>query len=1263
MTIATGLDEFVADLSFWKSGAPPDFADAWGRDEIGAWFEFSAESADGKRVTQRLRWVAPGRFFMGSPETEPGRWPNEGPRHEVVVGQGFWMFDTTCTQALWQAVMAENPSRFKAPDRPVERVSWHDCLRFVERLPHLGLTLPSEAQWEYACRAGTTTPFSFGSMVTTDQINYDGNYPYPGCPVGPNRRRTVPVASLPANPWGLYEMHGNVWEWCADEWHATYDGAPTDGRAWVDGAANRGAGRVLRGGSWSLSARNARSAYRFAFDANFCDVFLGFRCALMQEGVEPAPGRRGLETQRRDGPPRRTQPTASAMVQPVPEAAELPAPAPPKAPPPALPAAPAPTPLPPNVAQLRPRPSAAEPQPLPKIAEALPLPAAAQPQPVPRAMAPLPAAAPPPGPPEPASKPAEAKTPTPPSAPVQEAKRPVAPPPVAPAAGARPTGTPPIATPVARIAPAPITPGTAAQAIIAPSPTAQAAPHAAPPVARPRMAPATGFPSPAPIASAAPPRPVETRPRPGGAGLHAPGDAAPPQMLPSVARLLVTPSAAPPSALARTGEGQAQPSAIEQHARIDAAPSQPMPTATRGPTLAGATGAPSTVEPAAPAGSTAAMLRRDATGRDDSGREDRERMPGQPSVHHAAAPAIVPKPTVQPLAGPAWLPPVANATPPSARPSAGAPTLLGEMVPGRALSRAALPPALADQPQVGSLSSAVAPAPRPGSAGSQAPGTQAAAPGPIAAMPVPSALTGPAEGEARAEALPPLGAPTRPARPQPTAVPPPRERLAAAPPADAAAKRPAMPVGEPPILTPPPVFPLPIFLQPTPPNVVPPAVAQPYAAAEAQPTTPEPAPTIIAAPSTEPQPPLVEVVPVEPVSVPVAPVQVEPMPAAAEAPAPVGPQELVPEAAALTSPPAPEPASAAPEPVSEPPLPEPPLRRAPEPAPESVRPRPPVAQPMAATPPSRPIPPRATPPAPSAPLQRPAASAQRGAAGTVAAPSVAKPAAAPFNKPDWAAAVGRDKFGLWTVIQIDTGKAGPVSQRLRWLPYGKFQMGTPDEERERKPAEGPRHEVTMPRGFWMFETACPQALWEAIMEDNPSRFKGPDRPVENVGWADCQVFIERVNAALPGLALSLPSEAQWEYACRAGTTTPFSFGPTVTAAQVNYNGTNPYAGAPKGPNRAETVPVRALPANAWGLYQMHGNVWEWCEDHWHDSYQGAPANGAAWIDAGAPANARRVLRGGSWLGFARLTRAGFRFSGQTIDGSGIIGFRCARVQR
>ncbi len=231
------------------------------------------------KAQQVFRWIAAGTFRMGSPPDEAERGGAEW-LHEVTLSRGYWLADTACTQAFWQAVWPVNPSHFQDhPQNPVENVSWHDAQGFIaelnRRLPGLQARLPSEAEWEYACRAGTTTAFSCGDQLTTEQANYHGAYPCVGGERGLYRQRTVPVASLPPNPWGLYEMHGNVWEWCAD-WYEEYPtAAQIDPRGPPFGKM-----RVLRGGTWSDPARYARSANRSRIEAAYRPRSSGFRIAL-----------------------------------------------------------------------------------------------------------------------------------------------------------------------------------------------------------------------------------------------------------------------------------------------------------------------------------------------------------------------------------------------------------------------------------------------------------------------------------------------------------------------------------------------------------------------------------------------------------------------------------------------------------------------------------------------------------------------------------------------------------------------------------------------------------------------------------------------------------------------------------------------------------------------------------------------------------------------------------------------------------------------
>jgi formylglycine-generating enzyme required for sulfatase activity len=276
----------------------PEWASAWGEDEFGLFAEFEY-----KGVAQRMRWIAPGRFMMGSPEDEPER-SSEELLHEVELTSGFWLADTACAQDLWMAVMGENPSHFQEREpgensRPVENVSWDDCQEFLRRLnaevPGLELRLSTEAEWEYACRAGTRTPFSFGANITPEQVNYHGEFPYAGGKKGEFRGKTVPVKSLPANPWGLFEMHGNVDEWCLDEYAPYQPGLAVDpvGKA----GGEKQPGRVVRGGSWYGYARFARSAFRYWWLPADRDGFLGFRVArgrpVQQEEQARAEGARG----------------------------------------------------------------------------------------------------------------------------------------------------------------------------------------------------------------------------------------------------------------------------------------------------------------------------------------------------------------------------------------------------------------------------------------------------------------------------------------------------------------------------------------------------------------------------------------------------------------------------------------------------------------------------------------------------------------------------------------------------------------------------------------------------------------------------------------------------------------------------------------------------------------------------------------------------------------------------------------------------------
>jgi len=288
----------------------------------------------------------------------------------------------------------------------------------------------------------------------------------------------------------------------------------------------------------------------------------------------------------------------------------------------------------------------------------------------------------------------------------------------------------------------------------------------------------------------------------------------------------------------------------------------------------------------------------------------------------------------------------------------------------------------------------------------------------------------------------------------------------------------------------------------------------------------------------------------------------------------------------------------------------------------------------------------------------------------------------PYRKPAWASAIGRDRFGL---VAAFTVPGTDVSQRMRWIPPGRFQMGSPDDEPGRDDDEGPRHEVTLQEGFWLFDTPCTQTLWQAVTGSNPSRFKSPARPVETVSFDEAQAFIDKLNQKAPGLHLALPSEAQWEYACRAGTETATYAGPIDILGANNAPALDPIAwyGGNSGQEfdldngfnisdwpdkqyphtRAGTRIVGQKSPNAWGLHDMLGNVWEWCADIYHPSYEGAPSDGSPRLDARTGGAAYRVLRGGSWLSVARDVRSAYRYHFAPTVRFGYFGFRCARVQR
>jgi formylglycine-generating enzyme required for sulfatase activity len=221
------------------------------------------------------------------------------------------------------------------------------------------------------------------------------------------------------------------------------------------------------------------------------------------------------------------------------------------------------------------------------------------------------------------------------------------------------------------------------------------------------------------------------------------------------------------------------------------------------------------------------------------------------------------------------------------------------------------------------------------------------------------------------------------------------------------------------------------------------------------------------------------------------------------------------------------------------------------------------------------------------------------------------------------------------------------------IPTGTFSMGAPDKELNSKNSERPQHKVTVP-GFYMGRYPVTQAQWRFVaqlpqvnreLEQDPSNFKGDNRPVERVSWYDAVEFCDRLSQ-YTGRTYRLPSEAEWEYACRAGTKTPFHFGETITTDLANYDGESTYGDGVEGVNRGETTEVGSFGvANNFGLYDMHGNVYEWCLDDWHNDYTDAPADGSAWFssdDKLSDKTGRAVLRGGSWIYFPRYCRSACR---------------------
>ena len=243
--------------------------------------------------------------------------------------------------------------------------------------------------------------------------------------------------------------------------------------------------------------------------------------------------------------------------------------------------------------------------------------------------------------------------------------------------------------------------------------------------------------------------------------------------------------------------------------------------------------------------------------------------------------------------------------------------------------------------------------------------------------------------------------------------------------------------------------------------------------------------------------------------------------------------------------------------------------------------------------------------------------------------------------PEWASDNGRDSYGQWASVSVNG-----VELKFRWIEPGTFWMGSLDEDDDEKP----RHQVTLTQGYWLAETPCTQALWQAVTGKNPSRYKGENRPVETVSWDDVQDFLKQLNQQAPGLDVQLPTEAEWEYACRAGTEAP-RYGELDAIAWYSENSGD------------GTHPVGEKQPNAWGLYDMLGNVWEWCRDGWRDyDHSHDLAMHGAVIDPMGPMEegTSRVLRGGSWDNTARNVRAADRNRHDPSSRNSNIGLRLAR---
>jgi RNA polymerase sigma factor (sigma-70 family) len=232
-------------------------------------------------IGMKFVWIPPGSFIMGSPNPEKERQKGET-QHKVTLTKGYYMGVYPVTQEQWQQIMGNNPSDYKGEKNlPVEMVSWDDCQEFIMKLrgkDNKPYRLPTEAEWEYGCRAGTKTPFHFGETISTDQANYNGNFKYGGGKIGVSRTKTTPVGSFPANAFGLFDMHGNVYQWCQDRYGDYPRNQVVDPKG-----PNDGKGRVMRGGCYYEPPRFCRSAYRTWADPEATFRSFGFRLCFSTE--------------------------------------------------------------------------------------------------------------------------------------------------------------------------------------------------------------------------------------------------------------------------------------------------------------------------------------------------------------------------------------------------------------------------------------------------------------------------------------------------------------------------------------------------------------------------------------------------------------------------------------------------------------------------------------------------------------------------------------------------------------------------------------------------------------------------------------------------------------------------------------------------------------------------------------------------------------------------------------------------------------------